>query len=473
MPFFERPGLPSTRREGMAEPSPSRARTVRQDDDDPDFDQDDPEFDQDELDEQKAPPAGTLVDGLYRILRPLGRGGMGVVMLARDEVLDRDVALKLIRPPREGSGLRDRFLTEARAMARVNHPNVLQVYAFGHFEETPYLVMEFVDGRTVSDWLREAKRQGALPDVETGLRILDAMCLGTQAIHDANTLHCDLKPSNVLLDGELRVRVADLGLAELVRDLQISGRRELAGTTWYMAPEIALERDVEPHLLARADVYSLGCIAYEMLTGSVPFKGPTTLATLLDHAITKPRPPSTLRLGLDPAFDEVIMRALAKDPALRTPSADAFRRELAAAGGGTREPVGILIAEDDDDSREILEIVLRDAFPHAQIEAVGDGAQALAAFDARRHCVAIIDLRMPNLDGLELTGLLRARDTATRVPIIVLTAEGGADEWRRLSAMGADGFLVKPVNLVDVVTLVRRALAERSRSVPPPVAATG
>ncbi|HEY3818189.1 MAG TPA: protein kinase [Polyangiaceae bacterium] len=462
MSFFERPSRPSTRREETVEATPSRARTVRPGG----------ESDADDLDEQKPPPAGTLVDGLYRVIRSLGRGGMGVVMLARDEVLDRDVALKLIRPPGAGSGLRDRFLTEARAMARVNHPNVLQIYAFGHFEETPYLVMEFVDGRTVADWLKEAKRGGTLPDLDMSLRVLDAMCLGTQAIHDANTLHCDLKPSNVLLDGDLRVRVADLGLAELVRDLQSSGRREIAGTTWYMAPEIALEHEVEPHLLARADVYSLGCIAYELLTGRVPFDGPTALATLLDHILGRPPPPSTLRAGLDPEFDEVVMRALAKDPAQRTPSAEAFRRELAAARGGTREPAGILIAEDDRDSREILEIVLREQFPHAQIETVADGAQALAAFDAHRHSVAIIDLRMPHLDGLELTGLLRARDTASRVPIIVLTAEGGADEWRRLSAMGADGFLVKPVHAADVVTLVRRALADRSRSVPPP-AATG
>jgi len=446
---------PRTRREGASGASVSQCSTI-------------PQEDADDVADAPPPPPGTLIDGHYRLLRTLGRGGMGIVMLARDEVLDRDVALKLIRAGGPESGLRDRFLTEARAMARVNHPNVLQVHAFGHHVGTPYLVMEFVDGQTVGAWLRDATRTGSLPDVQASLRILEATCLGTQAIHDAKTVHGDLKPSNVLLDGDLRVRVADLGLAQLERDLLRSGRREVAGTMSYMAPEIALEHTVAPDLLARADVYSLGCIAYELLTGQVPLRGPTALATLLDPAVTAVVPPSVQRPEIDPALDEIVLRALAKDPAARTPSAEAFRRELVAARGSRREPVRILVAEDDPDFRELLEVLLRDEFPHAEIETVEDGAQALAAFDSRPHSVVIIDLRMPNLDGLQLTSLLRARATASRVPIIVLTASGGADEWRRLSALGADGFLVKPVNLEDVVTLVRRALGDRSRSVPPP-----
>jgi serine/threonine-protein kinase len=421
----------------------------------------------DGLTDAKGPLMGTLVDGAYRLLSPLGQGGMGVVLLARDEILDRDVALKLIRPELLGSGLRDRFLTEARAMARVNHPNVLQIHAFGQHQRTPYIVMELVRGQTVEAWLLKTKVAGVLPDIDASLRILERTCLGVQAIHDAHTVHRDLKPSNILLDANLRVRVADLGLANLVR-AQSAGKREVVGTPSYMAPEVALDQDVPPDLVARADVYSLACIAYEMFTGRVPFKGPTVVATFIEHALTTAVAPSELRPDLNPQMDAVILRALAKDPAARTPSAEAFRRELVAAREGTREPVRILLAEDNREFRELLEMALSEEFPLAEIEAVADGAQALAAFDARRHSAVIIDLRMPCLDGLELTGLLRARDTASKVPIIVLTSEGGADEWKRLSAMGADGFLVKPVNLVDVVTLLRRALGDRSRSFLPP-----
>jgi serine/threonine-protein kinase len=323
----------------------------------------------------------------------------------------------------------------------------------------------------VAAWLRETKEAGTLPDIDASLRILDATCRGTQAIHDAKTVHCDLKPSNLLLDVDLRVRVADLGLADLMRDLLSSRKHERAGTTAYMAPEIEQEAEVAPDLVARADVYSLGCIAYELLTGYVPFEGPMKLAALLERAVTTPLAPSTLRPDLDLAFDDVILRALAAHPAERTPSAEAFRRELVAARDGTSEPARILVADDDRDFREVLVELLRHEFPRAEIEAVEDGVQALAAFDARRHSVAIVDLAMPKLDGLELTGHLRARATASRVPIIILTASGGPAEWKRLASLGADGFLVKPVDMADVVSLVRRTLRQRSRSVRPPAVA--
>jgi CheY-like chemotaxis protein len=138
-------------------------------------------------------------------------------------------------------------------------------------------------------------------------------------------------------------------------------------------------------------------------------------------------------------------------------------------GEKTRDPARILLVDDDDDFRELLSTTLGREFPGASIESVREGAAALEAFDQRKHSVVLVDLQMPDVDGMEVTSLLRARDTARRVPIIVITASGGATDWRRLSEIGADGFLVKPVNGKDVVTLVRRALEERT-SEPPPVA---
>jgi serine/threonine-protein kinase len=286
-----------------------------------------------------------------------------------------------------------------------------------------------------------------------------------EAIHAAKTVHRDLKPSNLLLDVGLRVRVADLGLANVFRAVADTPR-EIVGTPAYMAPEIALQHEVEPALMPRADVYSLGCIAYELLTGRPPFAGTSSLSVMLKHMTEEPERPSAIRPELTPEIDAVILRALAKDPAQRTPSADAFKRDLVAARDRTSEPVRILVAEDDTDFRGALEIMLAREFPYAMIECVSDGQSALEAFDLRHHSVAIVDLRMPVLDGMELTGLLRSRAEASLMPIIVLTASGGPPEWKRLSAMGADGFLVKPVDLRDVVTLVRRAIADRSRNTP-------
>ncbi len=397
---------------------------------------------------------------MYRVIRPLGSGGMGMVFLAHDESLDRSVAIKLIRPELLGPNLREQFIAEARAMAKVNHPNVAQVHAFGAHDGAPYLVMELVLGKTMERWLAESQDP---PVLELALRVLDGICAGVAAIHAANTVHRDLKPGNILLDSSFCPRIVDLGLASLS-----SGRRqrngEILGTPAYMAPELVFPG--EEASLHRADVYSLGCIAYELLAGQLPFAARDDSEMLLMHAKYPVVPPSAVRPGLSSAFDRVILRALAKDPATRTPTADAFRRDLEAARARSLEPSLILVAEDDDDFRELLELALAKAFPGTEIECVADGRAALDAFERRRPSVGIFDLCMPGLDGFELIEILRARQSST-MPIVVLTASGGPSEWKRLSAMGADGFLVKPVNLVDVISLVRRTIQERS-SMPPP-----
>jgi serine/threonine-protein kinase len=160
---------------------------------------------------------------------------------------------------------------------------------------------------------------------------------------------------------------------------------------------------------------------------------------------------------------EAVLRGLAKNPAQRTPTAETLRREVVAGCRGDREPLRILIAEDNDDFRELLKTVFEAEFVGADLDCVADGQAALEAFDRKRPSVVILDLRMPFLDGLELTALLRERDPLATIPILVLTASGGAEEWRQLAAQGADRLLVKPVVLDDVVSLVRRSLNEKSR----------
>jgi CheY-like chemotaxis protein len=165
-------------------------------------------------------------------------------------------------------------------------------------------------------------------------------------------------------------------------------------------------------------------------------------------------------------LDRALLHALAKDPLDRTPSIDGFRRDLANARRGSLEPKRILVAEDHDDSRELLRLILAQQFPDAEIECVSDGAMALEAFNRKAPSVAILDLRLPGIDGMALTKHLRQRTSSATMPIIVLTGSGGPDEWRALSALGADRLLVKPFVADDVAALVRRALHERSSSVP-------
>jgi serine/threonine-protein kinase len=402
---------------------------------------------------------GTVIDGVYRVIGPLGAGGMGVVVLAHDTTLDRLVAIKLVRSELCDASARGRFMSEARAMARVSHPNVLQIHAYGEYEGSPYFVMELVDGPTLEEWLH---RNGAPPPFDMAVSLLQGICDGISAIHAADTVHRDIKPSNILVDPSMRPRVADLGLAVLCRT-DAPAKLEMAGTPAYMAPEAVFASPTDPVLPTRSDVYSLGCLAYELLTGRPPFQSETVMGFLLQHAAEPVELPSKLRPELPLEVDDVILRALAKNPAERTATVDAFRRELLSACRGGREPVRILVAEDSDEFRDALQVVLAQEFVGVEIECVADGEAALAAFDRARPSIAIIDLRMPRVDGLELTRRMRARDPSAAMPIIVLTGSGGAEEWKQLAACGADRFLVKPVVSDDVVAMVRRCLDERSK----------
>lgn len=409
-----------------------------------------------------GPDTGSLIGGHFRLRQKLGEGSMGVVYLAHDELLARDVAIKFMRRSALDDDFRRRFKDEALAMARVSHVNVVLIHALGEHEEVPYFVMEYVAGRTLDGWCSPGNPK---PDIEATLRVLEQACDGVSAIHAANTLHRDIKPGNILIDSSNRAKIADLGLA--MEGKGASESSEVAGSPAFMAPEIGFQRKVDPALGPRADVYSLACVAYEMFTGRTPFVAPNALTMIVQHAHREAPPPSTFRPELSPAIDQAIMQALVKDPAKRTASAAAFRRDLIAGRDG--EPARILVAEDNDDFRALIHFQLSREFPEAEIVAVADGEQALAAFDERTPSIVILDLQMPGLDGMELTALIRSRELTSRVPILVLTASGTPKDWQRLSALGADRFLVKPVVFDDVATLVRRSLRERSTSSVPPL----
>lgn len=402
---------------------------------------------------------GVRVGDNYRIERCLGGGGMGVVTLAYDERLDRQVAIKFIRPELFAhEDLRAYFQNEARAMARVTHPNVLAVHAFGEHEGIPYFVMEYVDGPTVEGWL--AARRGEETDLDDALHIVQQACQGVSAMHAASTVHRDLKPSNLLIGSSLHVAVSDLGVARI---LEGSGARKsclLVGSPGYMAPEAALGDDSKPELATRRDVYALGCITYELLTGQPPFRAPTEMGLMAKHVLEIPAPPSSSRPEVE-VYDDAVLRALDKDPRRRFDSVDEFLASLTRTRLGEDDPRSILVVDDDDDWRSVMEVALGERFPRTDIEGARSGAEALMSFERRPHAVVLADLAMPEVDGLELTRRLRALPSTERTPIIVITAAGGPSEWRRLSELGADGFLVKPVDPDDVAMLVRRTLRAR------------
>lgn len=229
------------------------------------------------------------------ILELLGQGGMGIVYKARQPRLDRYVALKILPVDASASGaFAERFSREARTLARLTHPNIVGVYDFGEADGIFYLIMEYVDGAN----LRELERLGRLGPLEA-LKVVPAICDALQYAHDQGVIHRDIKPENVLLDQQGRVKIADFGLAKILgrpaSELALTRVRQVMGTPNYMAPE-QLEHPLEVD--HRADIYSLGVVIYEMLTGELP----------IGHF----EPPSQ-RVQIDARFDQVVLRALAKD----------------------------------------------------------------------------------------------------------------------------------------------------------------
>jgi serine/threonine-protein kinase len=400
---------------------------------------------------------------------------MGVVLSAFDEKLQRSVAIKVIRTELLRPGFVRQFLQEARAMAQVNHPHVVAIYALGEFRAAPYFVMERVEGQTLEAWLEASRSQArglapgastagpgkAVPmetsdaDLQVRLRMLSQICSGVEAIHAAGAVHRDLKPSNILVDQRLHCRVADFGLTAV----QDEPNAEVAGTLAYMAPELTMMLGVRRPARAVSDVYSLGCIAYELLTGVHPHRDHGRISGV--RSVPRAIAPSSIRPDLSSHLDRAILAALHHDPLQRTASVAEFALQMLE--GQAPRPDRILIAEDDDDFRELLRETLCDKFPFAEIHCVSNGAEALASVKEHPAAVALIDLQMPALDGASLTRALRAWPEAANMPIIVLSGSGGAAEWKRLSALGADRFLLKPVNIDDVVSIIEHAIRERKR----------
>src|ERR1035438_1561241 len=249
--------------------------------------------------------------GRYEIVGELGRGAMGVVYKATDPVIGRAVAVKTIKLSEEGTGLSRsellaRFKTEARAAGLLTHPNIVVVFDGGEEEGLYYITMELVEGKSVQAQIDEG-HAFPLPRV---LRIMEQTCSALQFAHERNVVHRDIKPANIMLTGDDTVKITDFGTAKILQFGTVQQTAHVMGTPSYMSPEQVKGRAVD----GRSDIFSLGVMLYEMVTGEKPFPGQSITTVIYKIVNEDPVPPRQLNTSIHPGISDVIMKALVKDP---------------------------------------------------------------------------------------------------------------------------------------------------------------
>ena len=279
-----------------------------------------------------------VLAGRYEVRELIGRGGMAEVHLGYDTRLNRVVAIKLLRSDIAGDAtFQERFRREAQSAAALNHPSIVAVYdsgeevftqADGSIKRVPYIVMEYVEGHTVRELLGDGEAVPISEAVEIVTGVLDAL----EYSHRAGIVHRDIKPGNIMLTSTGMVKVMDFGIARAMEDsaATVTQQHAVVGTAQYLSPEQARGEIVD----TRSDLYSTGCLLYELLTGRPPFTGDSAVAIAYQHVREIPKPPSAIAADIPESLDRVVLKALAKSRDDRYQDAAHMRTELAAAARG-------------------------------------------------------------------------------------------------------------------------------------------
>ncbi len=384
----------------------------------------------------------------YAIQSLLGEGSTAAVYRAHDNRLNREVAIKMLLPHVNESARR-RFFQEAQSVAQLNHPGIMSLYDMDEEDGKAFLVVEYVEGRLLSDFIPATAAQV----VDLGRQIAEALFYA----HQHAVIHRDIKPANIMVTPTGQTKIMDLGLALPREAKRVTAAGMIIGTPAYLSPEQA-QGLVLDH---RTDIYSLGVVLYEMATGTLPFNSDDIPALLLQHVRQQPKPPRDYVPSLPPALENVILKALEKNPARRFQSCDALAKMLGAslspefethAAIEATRPAQVVHSGDDGITRVYVaddHTVLRRSLVtfigqhegYLVVGEAGDGETALREVLALRPNVLLLDLNMPIKGGLDV--LPGIRSGAPDVRVLILT--GRDEEWYIMRALraGAHGYLLK------------------------------
>ena len=402
---------------------------------------------------------GRTLRNRYEIKELLGEGSTATVYKAVDQRLGRDVALKVLLPYVRDT-VRKRFFQEANAVAMLNHPGIMAIYDIDEEDEMHFLVVEYVEGNTLADFIPVSPEKV----IDIGRQIAQAL----QYAHEREIIHRDIKPANIKVMPSGQVKIMDLGLA-LPRDAKrVTTAGMIIGTPAYLSPEQAQGLPLDYH----TDIYSLGIVLYEMATGQLPFLSDDIPALLMQHVKQPPAPLRLLNADVPVALENVILKALEKNPTRRFQSAGAFAQALNAAlnpesaseaptqGAQSvhapvaqeRPPLRVALADDHTVLRKTLVNFLSQRDEFIVLGEASDGNGALRLALELQPDVLLLDLNMPGRGGLDVLPEIKAK--APNVKVLVLT--GRDEEWYITQALkaGANGYVLKSANESDLMDAI-------------------
>lgn len=398
---------------------------------------------------------GDVLGGKYEIREKLGEGGMGQVYEALDRTLARRVAIKASHAQSRSS-----LMQEARALAALRHPSIVAVHGLSEHEGTPYVVMERVYGRTLQALLDEHRARGTFVPVDEAAELLASIADGLAVVHRAGMAHRDVKPANIMLAPGGRVVLTDFGIfqPECARNPQLSG------SPHYVAPE-AIEMRIGLGEVYLVDVYALGIVAYEMLTGRVPFDDGDVTRLLLMHA-SEPAPDPVVQRGDVPAkLSKLVLQMLAKDPKSRPQSMDEVAwqlRRLHEQPARVDSRCSILVAEDNPATSAILASMVSEALPDSEVRLARDGWAALEMLRRRPPDLLIVDIDLPVLDGIAVCERLRGSAIARSCTVIATSSHATTAQIARLRGLGFVAFVPKGTEMARKLPLILARTQRRS-----------